>query len=117
LRERRALSLALVGGAGRHRDLAVGEDPHRDALERPEPGALHIVADADADITALGARAGLPGTEALIVGEAERGRLAAREIAAVVDQRLAVAKDQSDRIGHLVGTDEVAPAQLGAIEI
>ena len=60
LRQRRARALALRCGAGRDRDLAVGQDAHGDALERPEPRALDVIADADADIAAF-ARAPWPG--------------------------------------------------------
>ena len=53
LRQRRARALALRGGAGRDRDLAVRQDAHGDALERTEARALDVIADADAEIAAL----------------------------------------------------------------
>ncbi len=62
-------------------------------------------------------RGALPLAEAVVIGERQRGCLAARIIAAVVDQRLAVAEDQADLVGHLLGLDEIAPAHLGAIEL
>ena len=58
LRQRRARALSLDGGAGRDRDLAVGQHAHGDALERPEARAFDVIADADAEIAALGARVG-----------------------------------------------------------
>ena len=53
LRQRGALALALVGRAGRDRDLAVLQHADGDAFERAEPGAFDIVCDPDADVAAL----------------------------------------------------------------
>jgi hypothetical protein len=47
----------------------------------------------------------------------QRGLLPFRIIAAVVNQRLAVAENQADLVGHLLGLDEIAPAHLGTIEL
>ena len=66
LGERRARALALRGGAGRDRDLAVRHDADGDALERAEARALDVIADADAEIAALGAGLGLPRAEAVV---------------------------------------------------
>src|SRR6516162_5955312 len=67
LGERRARALALRGGAGRHRDLAVGKDAHGDALERPKARAFHVVGYADAEVAPVGARFRLPRAKALVV--------------------------------------------------
>ena len=116
LRQRGAGALALVGGAGRNRDLAARQHPHGHALERTEAGALDVVGDADADEAAL-AEAARWRWRNLVAGKRERGLLASRIIAAVVDQRLAVAENQADLVGHLLGLDEIARAHLGAIEL
>ena len=47
----------------------------------------------------------------------QRRLLPFRIIAAVIDQRLAVAENQTDRVGHLLRLDEIAPPHLGAIEL
>src|SRR5262249_48106636 len=50
------------------------------------------------------------------VGRAlQRRLLAAGEIAAMIDERHAVAENQPHRIGHLLRPDEIAPAHLHAI--
>src|SRR5262249_59926596 len=112
-----ARALPLRGGASRHRDLAIGKDAHGHALERPQPRALHVVGDTDAEVAAFGARFRLARMKALVVGESERAPLTFRKISARVDERLAIAKNQSDGIGHLLGSDHVASTQLGAIDL
>ena len=72
LRQGRARALSLRCGAGRDRDLAVGEDAHGHTLERPEPRPLHVIADADAEIAPFGARAALARAKAPVVRECER---------------------------------------------
>ncbi len=69
LRQRGAGALALIGGAGGDCDLAARQDPHGDALERAEPGAFDVIADADADQPALLERRALPLAEAFIAGK------------------------------------------------
>src|SRR5262249_60458175 len=112
-----ARGLSLGGGAGRDRDLAVGQHPHGDAFERTKPGALDVVGDADADIAPFGTRGRLPRWEARVIRQSERAGLAPREVAARIDERLAVAKDEADGVGHLLRPDHVARAQLGAVEL
>ncbi len=116
LRQRRMGALPLGGRAGRHRDLAVAQDAHGDAFERPEPGAFHVIADADADMAPGGARGRLARREAGIVGKGHGARLAQREIAARIDQRLAVAEYEADPVRHLFRRDHVAAAQFGAVD-
>src|SRR3546814_1036187 len=58
--------------------------------------------------SALLPRRRLPLPEAVIVREVQRLRLAGRVVAAVVDDRAAVAEGQPDRIGHLLRLDQVA---------
>ena len=85
-----------AGGAGRDRDLPVGEHAHRDALERPEPRAFHVVADADAEIAALGARVALARAEALRSRESASARVWLFGKSPLrIDQRLAVAERQA----------------------
>ena len=116
LRQRGAGALALIGGAGRDRDLAARQDANGDALERTEPGAFDIIADADADQPALIECRALPLPETVIAGKPQRFVLSFRIVAAVIDQRLAVAEQQADRVGHLFRLDEIAPPHFGAIE-
>src|SRR5262249_49024263 len=117
LRQRGARALPLVGGAGRDRDLAVGEDAHADTLERAEAGALAGVGEADADIAALGQRPGLAFAKRLVARQLDRPRLALREIAAVIDDRLAVAEDHRDFVRHPFGPDDIAAAHLDTVEL
>ena len=96
---------------------AARQHPHRDALERAQARALDVIAEPDADEAAFVERRALPLAEAFIVGLRQRGLLPFRIIAAVVDQRLAVAEQQADFVRHLLRLDEIAPPHLGAIEL
>ena len=117
LRQRRARALPLGRGAGCHRDLTVGEHAHGHALERPKAGAFHVVCNPDAEVASFAARLALARRKVLVARECERALLAFRKVSARIDERLAVAKDQADGIGHRLERDHVAPAQFGAIEL
>ena len=116
LGERGLVALALRRGARRQRDLAGGGDAHRRTLVRPEPRALDGIGEADADVAALLQGGGLPCGEVRIAGCLEREPLAFRVVAAVVRDRPAVAEDDADFVGELLGLDEVAAAHLGPVE-
>src|SRR5947208_3172929 len=83
--------LPLRGGAGRDRNLAVGQNAYTHALERAEPGALHVIGDPDAEIAPLRPRRPPPDAEVVVAGKRERTPLALRKVSACVNQRLAVA--------------------------
>src|SRR5436309_1653394 len=83
---------------GRGADLAGRVDADNCAFERPYPGPLDIAADAEPEMAALGPRLGLPPAECLDPAHCgERLVESAGVIAAVVDDRLAVAIDHAGR--------------------
>ena len=116
LRQRRAMALPLRRCAREQANLAGAQYPHGRALERSEPAPFHVICDTDPDVSALRARRRLPGWKVRVVGELVRLGLACRIVAAVVGQRLAVAKHEPDRIRHLLRPDQVAGAQRGGIK-
>ena len=117
LGEDRLHALALRAGAARDVDLARRVDPDKGALERADAGALDIAADAEAEIAALAARLALAPPERLDAADRiERLLQGAGVIAAVVDDRLAVAIGDADPIRHLVGADHVAPPHLRRLQ-
>jgi hypothetical protein len=94
----------------------VAPDAHGDAFKGAEPGALDVIADADPDIAAGLARSRLARAEAVVIRERQSASLAQREIAARIDERLAVAEYEADVVRHLRGRDHVAATQLGAVD-
>src|SRR5262249_36964440 len=82
LREHRVRTLALRRGAAGDAHPATRQDAHGDPLERAEPGAFHVVRDADTDIAPLRTGALLASTEAVVVGQHYGARLAAGKIPA-----------------------------------
>src|SRR5262249_19000114 len=103
-------ALPLWGSAARDVDLAPGIDPAAGALERPGPGALDVIADAEAEIAVLGERLLLTPAEGVEAADGvERFLQGARVVAAVIDDRLAVPIRDADAIRHLLGADHVAP--------
>src|SRR5690606_32778804 len=108
--------LTLRRGAGIGGDVAIGADAYRHTLIGAKPGGLDGIADADADVAALRQRRLLAFGEGRVVHGLERHLLAFRIVAAVIDDRPAVAENDADVVGHLFGRDEVAPANLGGIE-
>src|SRR5205085_3208585 len=117
LREDRLHALALRSGAAGDINLARGIDAHKGALEWADTGAFDVAADAEPEIAAAGARLGLAAAEA--VDAADRvERLLQRPgvIAAVINDRLAIAVRNPDAVGHLLGGDHVTAANFGGIE-
>src|SRR5262245_50098978 len=108
LRQRRPCALALRRRAGRDRDLAVRHAADGDAFERAQARAFDIVADADAEIAPRAARLGLPLAEVAIARGFEGLAVAQREVAAHIDQWLAVAEREPRLIRHLLRLDDVA---------
>src|SRR5262249_9140964 len=115
-RQGRACPLSLAGGALQNRHFASRWHPHSHALKRTEPGALDIVGNADADESAVCPGRPLPRAKGFIVGEQQRFLLCFWIIAAVVNKWLAVTIQQTYRVWHLLGLNEVAASYLGAIE-
>src|SRR5439155_14878142 len=117
LRDDRLHALALRSGAAGDVDLARRVDTDEGALERADPGAFDVAAEAEPEIPALGARFGLAAAEGLDpANRVERLLQRAGIIAAVVDDRLAVAIRDADPVRHLVGADHVAAAHFGRFE-
>jgi hypothetical protein len=73
------------------------------ALIRAEAGRFDGVADADANITACGRASRWTCGETVVIGGVERGGLARGIIAAVIGDRAAIAEDDADLVGHLLG--------------
>ena len=104
LREDRLHALTLRAGAGGHVELAGRVDAHRGALERADAGAFDVAAKAETEIAALLARLLLARAKSLDAADAvERLLQRLRIVAAVVDDRLAVAIGNAETIRHLVG--------------
>ena len=116
LRERGLDSLPHRHGAGVDRDAAGAADPHDAGFERAAAGALHAVAEPDAEIAAFGARARLARGEAGIVDGLERHALTAEKVAAVEGDRRAGAGLERRDIGHLLRRHEIAAPHLRAVE-
>ena len=87
LRERRLDALPHRHRAGIERDPSRPADAHDAGFERPAPGSLHAIGDAEAEIAASRARVALAFGEAGVVDRIERHLQAAREIAAVKGDR------------------------------
>src|SRR4029077_378624 len=106
-------ALALRAGAGRDVDLSRRVDTDKGAFERADPGSLDITTNSEPEIPALTTRPVLTPTERLYAAERiERLLQGFGVIAAVVDDRLAVAIGDADPIGHFLGADHVAPAHF-----
>ena len=98
------------------RDAAGVRYPHDAGFERAAAGALDAVREPDADIAAFGARRALALLEVVPAGGLEHHRLTGGIVAAVILHGRAGARFQRLGVGHLLGRDEVAPAQLGAVD-
>src|SRR5205814_8550964 len=102
LGEDRLHALALRRGAAGDIELAGRFDAHQRALERPNSGALDVEADAEPEMTAFAPRRGLARTDGRNAADRLQCQLQrARIAAAVVDDRLAIAIQQPDMVGHL----------------
>ena len=117
LRQHGAEPLPDRGGAGEHRHPPGVRHPHQPGLERPAAGALDAVREPDADMAALRARRRLPLREVVPARRLQHLRLAGRIIAAVVLHGGAGARLERLGVGHLLGRDQVAPPQLGALQL
>src|SRR5260370_3930542 len=117
LRQRGAKSLSHWRSAGRYRDLACRRHPDIAEFERPAPGALHAVGQADANVAAFGVRGGLTTWKVLPLRGPKNFSLAAGIIATVILHLLAGTCLQRFQIRHLFRRDEMAAAQFGAIEL
>ena len=103
--------------AGVDRDSSGSADAHDAGFERTAAGALHAVANPDAEIAALGAGPRLPLCEAAVADRVERNLLAFGKVAAVERDRRARARLQRRGVGNFLGRHEIAAPHLGAIEI
>ena len=117
LRERGLQALADRGRAREHGDAPGVRHPHDARLERAAAGALDAMRKPDADVAPLAARGCLPRREVAPLRRLEHHRLAGRIVAAVVLHGGARARFERLGVGHLLGRDQVAPPQLGAVEL
>ena len=115
LREDGLVALALGGQAGGDLDLAGGLDVDVGAFVGPDPGALDVARQPDADPASRCRHLGAEGSELVPADQllelGERGGV----VAGVVGQLAAVLEDQPVLVGELVGLDEVDRAHLGAV--
>src|SRR5437763_12045545 len=115
--ERRLVRLPLRGRTGVDADSAAGRYARNRALIRPEPSRFHRVPDTEPDITAVFARLLLARAKILVIRSLQRLVLAGGIIAAVVGDRPAIAKNDSDLVGHLRRRDAMATPQLGCVKL
>ena len=91
--------------------------PHQAGFEGAAPGALDAVGEAHADIASACARLRLPARKVGPAGGRQHVGLAGRIVAAVILHVGAGARLQRFLVGHLFRRNEVAAAQLGAVEM
>ena len=116
LRERGLDPLPHRHGARVDRDAAGAADAYDAELEGAAAGALHPVADTDAEIAALGAGTSLALGKPGIADGVERHALAGGKVAAVERDRGARAGLQWNDIRHFLRRHQVAAPHLGAVE-
>ncbi len=116
LGERGLVALALAGQAGRHVDAPVGLDLDVAALVRPDARALDVAGQADPDAAALRGGLGLAAGEVVPADEVGDHPQRRGEVAAVVDRGPPVLEGQAQVVGHLLGLDDVAAADLGPVQ-
>ncbi len=116
LGERGLQALADRGRACEHGDAPGVRHPHDAGFERAAAGALDAVREPDADVAPLAARGRLARGKVAPLRGFEHHRLAGRIVAAVVLHGGAGARLERLGVGHLLGRDEIAAAQLGAVE-
>ena len=97
-------------------DLARRSDAHGDRLEGPTAGALDEVGEADADVAALGSLRPLARREIVPARLLDSALLTFGIIAAVEQYWRAATGLQRLLVGHLLGPDEIAAADLGAVK-
>ena len=103
--------------AGVDGDASRAADADDAGFERAAARPLGAVADPDAEIAAARSISTLALGKAGIVDRVEGGALVAREIAAIERDRRAGAGLERKHIRHLFRRHEIAPANLGAIEL
>ncbi len=111
LAERRRVALAVIVGADRERHRAGRVEANLGVLDQARIRGLDRARHAEPAQLAAAARLGAAGGEAGIVGEDQAILEVLAEVAAVVGV------DQRRLVGHRLGRDHVAPAQLGAIDL
>ena len=111
-----SMPLALRREPGGDHHAAVRLDVDVPALVGADPRALDVAGQADAEPPSLAAGCGLLGGERVpadhLLEPLERGRVLAR----VVDERPPVLERHVEVVGELVGLDEVAGPDVGAVE-
>ena len=117
LRKGGEVALALGADAGGDADAAAGLDRHLGAFVGADAGAFDIGDDADPHVPAFGAQARLLLLEKLVITDHlhclfERGQV----VAAVVGEGRKVLVDDLVGVGELVRRDQVALADLDAVD-
>src|SRR5579872_5484362 len=117
LRQGRANALPHRHGACVNRDAPGPPDADDSGFEWSTSGALYAAAQADAEVTALLARAALALGKTGIIDRLGRHLDAAWKITAVVGHRRPGACLQRRDVGHLLRGHNIAPPYLDAIEL
>ena len=117
LREHREVPLPLRADAGRAAHLAARLDRDARTFVRADAGAFDVTRDADADVPPFGAQPRLLVANELLVAD-DLGRLLERRqvVAAVVNERRGILKHDLVIHRKLVRSDQVALANLDAID-
>ena len=117
LRKGGEVALALRADARGDAHAAAGFDRHLGPLIGADAGAFDIGDDADADVAACRAQARLFLLEELVITDQLHGLVERREVvAAVIGKRRKVLVDDLVAVGELVGRDQVALADLDAVD-
>src|SRR5262249_38117579 len=103
-------------GAGVDRNPARAADAYDAGLEGAAAGALDAVADADTEVTALGARLRLPCGEVAVADGLHGALLTSMKIAAIERDAGARARPERRGIGHLVCRHEVPTPHVRAVD-
>src|SRR5262249_23720902 len=115
LGERRLVPLPLRAGA-RGDDRVPGRvEPYRGSLVRADGRALHVPGQPDAPVDAASPQVPLLCSQRLVADGGERGLQPRLEVAAVVDQAIAVSIWQIDLVRHVRLGEVVPPPQLRRI--
>src|ERR1700691_2175704 len=112
------MPLPLRAYSGRYADFAVVLDLHLGAFVRPDAGALDVTNDADTDMAALCAQPRLLFSEEMMVADHfQRLVEDLLVIAAVIGERREILIDDLVVVGKRFGRNEIAPPDLGAVDI
>ena len=117
LRDHGLRALAHGRSAGRDLDLARGGDADLYLLVRTATGRLDEVGHADSEIATVTACKLLAGWKVVPPGSCQRIGLARGIVTGIEDDRQASARHKAFLERHLVGLNEIAAADLGAIDI